>query len=192
MNKTFLLFISEIELILDIGCGSGNLTTFLSEIPRVKHVIAIDFYPNMIEFAEKYNNRNSIQYLAQDFSQEWNELSPELKQFEGKISVIFSNYCLHWIYTKRQNVVKNMYRLLAKNGRIYTNICCFPPSSISNSIIWHICNFFLPIPTEQTQELEWTSSFESVGLEIIDFKSIEIVFTFEFNDFFECEYKNYH
>jgi len=65
--------------------------------------------------------KDNITYFAQDFGQEFQCLAPELRALEGKVDLIFSNFCFQWIENKA-NVVKNMNHLLSKGGKIYINI----------------------------------------------------------------------
>ena len=178
--------IREIDCILDIGCGSGNLTVLLNKI-KVNKIIGVDIDEKMIEFAEQNNigNNNNIQYLTQDLGLEWTDLRTELKEMEGKVSLIFSNQCLHWIYTKKDNVIKNMFRLLSKSGRIYSLVTCLPNPSdrIPNKFLSYIFGKFSAVPSKETQEKEWTESFKREGFQIIQYKYIDSKFAYECNEF---------
>ncbi len=53
--------------VLDIGCGTGNLTTALSELVGPNgQVVAVDPDSQRIEFAKKENARPNIEYLVGD------------------------------------------------------------------------------------------------------------------------------
>ncbi|CAG2118311.1 unnamed protein product, partial [Medioppia subpectinata] len=98
----------QYDIVLDIGCGSGNITKTLADVLNAKQIYAIDVDKEMIAFAGKNHGKPNVQYLAQDFGLEWDLLSPTLRALEGKVDLIFTNHCLHWIINKR-NVVNNLY-----------------------------------------------------------------------------------
>ncbi|CAG2175205.1 unnamed protein product [Oppiella nova] len=58
---------------------------------------------------------DSIEYWTQDMSVSWDELCPPLKALEARVSLIVSNYALHWIDDKSQ-LVAVMHRLLTEQG----------------------------------------------------------------------------
>jgi trans-aconitate methyltransferase len=86
------------------------VTLLLNSLLTINKLYAIDVDKDMIKFAEEKHNKNNIHYLLQDLSLEWNQLRPQLKALEGKVSLIFSNYVLHWIKDK-ENAAKNLFRL---------------------------------------------------------------------------------
>ena len=106
---------------MDFGCGTGNVTLMLNSLLTIRQIYAIDVDPEMIDFANENHPKDNIQYILQDLSQEWDQLSPDIKALENKVSLIFSNHVLHWIINK-ENLAKNLYRLLSKNGKLYANI----------------------------------------------------------------------
>lgn len=55
------------DLILDLGCGTGDVSILLSE--RASTVIGIDINKDLIEFASRENDRPNIQYLCTDLNQ---------------------------------------------------------------------------------------------------------------------------
>lgn len=157
---------------------------------NVKRIIAVDVDQNMIGFAKQNKNQNNnIQYLNQDLGLVWNELGTQLKENEGKVSLIFTNYCLHWIYTNKENLVKNLFKLLAKKGKIYSLIAFMPhpADKITSKVVSYIVGKLVAIPSKGTQEEEWTKSFKEGGFEIIDFNNITSVCRYEVKEFDECE-----
>jgi len=68
---------------------------------RINQLNAIDIDDKMIKFAKQNYNKPNIQYITQDIEAEWEDLRPELKALEGKVTLIFTNFVLHWIVNKK-------------------------------------------------------------------------------------------
>ncbi len=97
------------ELILDLGCGTGQLTAKIAE--RVARVIGIDNSPTLINRAkENYPELEFILADATNFSFQ--------KQFDG----VFSNAVLHWVQPPEKAItciwhaLKNKGRFVAEFG----------------------------------------------------------------------------
>ncbi|WP_036635475.1 methyltransferase domain-containing protein [Paenibacillus massiliensis] len=92
------------ELILDLGCGTGDLCHAISETGA--RVIGIDMSPEMIEKAQhKYPALAFMQGDAASFA------VPE------PLDAIFSNAALHWV-TEAAEVVSCMWQALKPGGRL--------------------------------------------------------------------------
>jgi len=92
------------ERILDLGCGSGQLTYKISKL--CKEVIGIDSSSEMIADARsKFNNIDFQVSDAADFN------------FEKKFEAIFSNAALHWV-TEYKKAIQCMFENLRHGGRI--------------------------------------------------------------------------
>jgi len=92
------------ETILDLGCGTGDLTNEISLSGA--NVIGVDRSADMIAKAKfKFPELEFYQMDAR-----------ELK-FDILFDAIFSNAVLHWI-PEKEIVIKKMYSLLNDNGRI--------------------------------------------------------------------------
>jgi len=99
-----LLHPKEDDLILDLGCGTGQLTDEISKSGAT--VIGIDASEKMIEAArEKFSKIDFYVKKATDF------------QFEEPFDAIFSNAALHWVM-ESEKAVKCMYNNLKKQGRL--------------------------------------------------------------------------
>lgn len=94
----------ENERILDLGCGSGQLTFKINEL--VKETIGIDKSAEMVTDAKsKFPN---IEFLVADASN---------FRFDKKFDSIFSNATLHWVKNYK-NAIKCMYENLNPGGKI--------------------------------------------------------------------------
>lgn len=92
------------ENILDVGCGTGTLTSKIAESGAI--VTGIDASPEMIEKATKAFPH--IQFFvrdATDFS------------FEKKFDAVFSNAVFHWIKNQQQ-LLQCIYDNLQTGGRL--------------------------------------------------------------------------
>ena len=92
------------ELILDLGCGTGQLTANLAE--RAKEATGIDLSPEMIENAMV--NYPSVDFQIQDAAN---------FHFDKKFDSIFSNATLHWV-TNYKSAIRCMFANLKKGGKI--------------------------------------------------------------------------
>jgi trans-aconitate methyltransferase len=92
------------EIILDLGCGTGDLTKEIS-LSGAK-VIGVDSSADMI--AKAKTKFPEIEFYQMD--------GRELK-LDTLVDAIFSNAVLHWI-PEKEMVIKKMYSLLNDNGRI--------------------------------------------------------------------------
>ncbi len=170
---------------MDVGCGTGNVTLLLNSLLTINQLYAIDFDQKMINFAKENHKENNMHYLLQDIGLEWDQLRPELKALEGKVSLIFSNFVLHWIKDK-ENLAKNLFRLLSKGGKLYTQIIWItdPFCHLKGKEKELHEKEILKIPTKESQISFWINIFKTVGFDIIEdeFTSIEEVYE---KNFFE-------
>ncbi len=92
------------ERILDLGCGSGQLTAKIGVL--AKQVIGIDKSPEMI--ADAKSTYPKIEFQVADASS---------FKFIKKMDAIFSNAALHWV-TDFENAIRCMHANLNEKGRI--------------------------------------------------------------------------
>jgi trans-aconitate methyltransferase len=92
------------ERILDLGCGSGQLTSQIKE--KAAWVVGLDSSPEMIADAKsKYPGISFEVGNASDFD------------YNQPFDAIFSNAALHWV-TDYKGAVACMYRNLKPGGRL--------------------------------------------------------------------------
>lgn len=92
------------EIILDLGCGTGDLTNEI--LLSGAKVIAVDNSAEMIVTAK--SKFPGIEFYQMD--------ARHLK-FDFQYDAIFSNAVLHWI-PEKEIVIERMYSLLKEHGRI--------------------------------------------------------------------------
>src|SRR6218665_321308 len=109
------------EVVLDIGCGSGNLTEFLYEKLHPRRLIAMDLEQEMITYAIQNKPRTwPIEYSQASVAEPFEALSQKLKLEEGSVDLIVSTYVFHWLWeADRMKAMNNLYRFLKPNGRFY-------------------------------------------------------------------------
>ncbi len=92
------------ERVLDLGCGTGQLTQKIAE--RGAEVIGLDASPEMIGQARR--NFPRLQFVLEDAA---------AMNFDGEFDAIFSNAALHWML-QASEVAAAMFRALRKRGRL--------------------------------------------------------------------------
>ncbi|XP_054167902.1 uncharacterized protein LOC128965281 [Oppia nitens] len=110
------------DLIVDLGFGDGRVTRMLSENISHKQLVAIDVVPEMLAYAvANSSDDTSIEYVLQDMSVPWLELSPRIRQLESKVDLLFTNLTLNYMSNKRQ-IIEIIGRLLSSDGLFFANI----------------------------------------------------------------------
>ena len=92
------------ERILDLGCGTGQLTQKITE--RSADVLGLDASPEMIGQARQ--NFPSLQFVLQDAAK---------MDFSEEFDAVFSNAALHWMLDAPA-VARGIFRALRKGGRV--------------------------------------------------------------------------
>lgn len=92
------------ERILDLGCGTGQLTHQIAE--RGADVLGVDASPEMIGQARQ--NYPRLRFALQDGAS---------MSFDGEFDAVFSNAALHWI-TNAEGAADSMGRALRVGGRL--------------------------------------------------------------------------
>lgn len=99
LKKIFNKFRIKPELILDLGCGTGDIAKLLAEDGY--DMIGVDISPDMLNIARENNFHEKILYLNQD-----------MREFElyGTVDVIYSALdCINYITSK--NDLKKVFKL---------------------------------------------------------------------------------
>lgn len=92
------------ERILDIGCGTGQLTEYINQ--QAGEVVGVDQSEEMI--AKARVNYPSLSFVVADACK---------MQFDTPFDAIFSNAAFHWI-SDHKALIKNMYQNLKSAGRL--------------------------------------------------------------------------
>ena len=105
----------EEEDILDVGCGSGDVTSSLlySAIPVRCRLTGCDVSREMVEYARENHQADNIHFSQLDIAA--TTLQPRLT-FPAGFHKIFSLYCLHWV-RDLPTAVRNIHSLLLEGGQ---------------------------------------------------------------------------
>lgn len=103
------------DVVMDVGCGVGRLSRYFCNI--AKQVYGLDITDEMLEFCKQemkeYNNFQPIKVEGSDYSQ--------IK--DNEITKAFSNLVFqHNIRQNQYNMLKEIYRCLAKGGLFWVQI----------------------------------------------------------------------
>jgi len=178
--------LGEVDIIVDIGCGSGNVTKMVSTRVPHKRMLAVDFDAQMVEYADKNYNDGTIEYFVQDMNVPWEKLDERLKSLEGKVDIVWSNRVLHWVKYKQQ-AVNIISRLMKKDGgRCYIN----------TTLIRDISEFVAPEekaemekvldnPHNDKQMENWRKYFGNCGLSKVVYKELQKNWTYDTDEEFD-------
>jgi trans-aconitate methyltransferase len=145
------------ERILDLGCGTGQLTAKIAESGA--RVVGLDSSPEMIGQARQ--NFPGLSFMLQNAAE---------MPFEGEFDAVFSNAALHWM-TDARRVAESMAAALRQGGRLVAefggkgNI-----AHILNAIHAVVARFadgaIAPSRTYFPSIAEYGSILEAAGLEL--------------------------
>lgn len=170
----------ENKKILDIGCGTGNITAKIAETAKKIH--GIDASKNMIEYAQEYYGNIQNISFEHSFAENFNT--------KKKYDLALSFFCLHWIQDK-QKTLEKINLSLKTNGEFFgTHNSTSDPISLSLTVLQemipgfsYIYSFFKTmnwieiggyfiISDEKFQELLSATGFELISYEQ---KSFDII-----------------
>ncbi|WWC88195.1 uncharacterized protein L201_003100 [Kwoniella dendrophila CBS 6074] len=106
------------EKIIDLGCGTGELTIQIKDLVGDGgggEVIGVDSNETMLESARK-NSPKSITYIQADI-QDYETFITKNPELKGKFDKVFTSATLHWCKSSPENVIKLVNWLLKPNGK---------------------------------------------------------------------------
>jgi SAM-dependent methyltransferase len=96
------------EIVLDFGCGSGRISSWIAS--RVQVVIGLDETSEMIELAERNRTAENLKFVSYDGS--------HFPDFQDPFDLILSVWVLQYMEADRlKQVVFELTRLLRRGGR---------------------------------------------------------------------------
>ncbi len=131
------------ERVLDVGCGDGKLTSFLTEFVREGAVTGVDISPSMIEFASQTfstTQHQNLSFLVSDVVS---------LPFQREFDVVVSFFCLNWV-KEQETALKRIYDSLASNGKFLLVI----PEKDPNGVLAQYM--------KQAQSEKWASHFPNL------------------------------
>jgi|YelNatPaOPRAMG01_1025707.scaffolds.fasta_scaffold145139_1 2-polyprenyl-3-methyl-5-hydroxy-6-metoxy-1,4-benzoquinol methylase len=145
------------DYIIDVGCGSGVITSFLGESGA--DVIGIDSNLQAITFAKNHFQNNNVQ-----FRQGLVDENFQIGRLVDKI------YCLevieHIYYNQGKQMLKEFYRILKPNGKVFLTTPNY--RSLWPIIEWIMDRFHLAPPLAKYQHVEHyhTKKLKELCLEV--------------------------
>jgi len=146
------------DLILDLGCGAGQLTNKIAGFGA--KVIGLDSSAEMIESAK--NSFPELEFYKMDAAD---------FRFKVPFDVIFSNAALHWV-TDQEKAVQCLYENLIKSGRLVVE---FGGRGNVDSIIQALTKALVQFGYEENAKIsrwyfpsisEYTQLLEKQGFEV--------------------------
>ncbi|KAG9315537.1 S-adenosyl-L-methionine-dependent methyltransferase [Chiua virens] len=100
------------DRIIDLGCGSGELTVKIQNAVGTEGIVlGVDYSQDMVSTAAKNGVKNTLICDVQEL-----DLSP-LKMLEKPFDAAFSNAALHWCRCNPAGVLEGLRRVLKPGGR---------------------------------------------------------------------------
>lgn len=123
-NSLSLIQIQPSSVIVDLCCGTGDITQYFATDKNVKKVYGIDFSQNMLKIATRKNKSNKIEFLLSECSC----LPFENESIDG-CSLGFGLRNIQ----NREKVLTEIVRVL-KNGGFFFHLDIFRGNKVINSI----------------------------------------------------------
>lgn len=102
--------------VLELGCGTGS--TAIAHAPFVKHVLAADVSPKMLEIARTKADAATIENVT--FQQSTVE---DFNAADGSFDVVMAHSLLHLLEDKEAAIAK-VHRMLKPGGHFVTSTVC--------------------------------------------------------------------
>ncbi|CAL1275214.1 unnamed protein product [Larinioides sclopetarius] len=101
------------ELVMDVGCGEGNMSTkcILNLFPQIRKIIAIDIDPYCIQRSKIYHKHKKVEYRRADVT-----MMDELQRWKRQFSKIVCANCITFI-EEQERAFMNMFHLLKPGGQ---------------------------------------------------------------------------
>ena len=152
---------TKVNSLLDIGCGTGELTGQLHAHRRLKTTIGIDSSPAMLEKAAAWKAKGLTFSLG-----DANSYSPS-----QKFDVVFSNAALQWVDNHKQVFLK-LLNWLEPKGQLAVQMPCnfdhaahFLASEVAQEMKLKVRIPPLLVP-ESYAELLWRNGMEAIDVSI--------------------------
>lgn len=95
--------------VLELGCGTGILTSMIREVCPDAEITGIDLSPKMLDIASAKQELGKVRFLAQDLRDAWPK---------GRYDAILTSLCLHHIPKEdRVMVARRAAQALSPGGR---------------------------------------------------------------------------
>lgn len=99
----------EVDVLIDVGCGTGATTQKLAERMSFADIHAVDIAPGMIDAACAQHPSPFVQYQVAD--------AEDLPWDDGQAALVFSNFMLQWC-PRPAVALAEMHRVLRTRGQL--------------------------------------------------------------------------
>ncbi|XP_006824517.1 juvenile hormone acid O-methyltransferase-like [Saccoglossus kowalevskii] len=100
------------DVVLDVGCGTGDETKLIAEMDNVSSVIGVDISPQMIEYAKtQHVISKKVEYIQGDVCR----LVEEHPQLSNHFTKVVSFSCFNW-FENQKDALKNVSACLSDGG----------------------------------------------------------------------------
>jgi len=158
------------EHVLDIGCGDGKITAFLTQKLPKGSVLGIDISQAMIDFA-------SLNYSQSDYPNlNFQKLDASEILFENQFDRVVSFSTLHWVMDQ-EKALKAIYRALVPGGAVCIQTYgtgLMNVTVIGDSLI-HSEKWAQYFPSYIKQRVFFTDKEYQVLLECAGFKQVSVI-----------------
>ena len=145
--------------VLEIGCGTGS--TAIAHAPYVKHVLATDISPRMIEIARDKAEAAGIANVTFEVQDADAPGVPD-----ASLDAVMAHNLLH-LLDDREQVIEDVYRELKPGGVFVTSTACIRDMVLPLRLIVPVGRFlrvFPPVKVFSVADLK--ASLEKAGFEI--------------------------
>jgi trans-aconitate 2-methyltransferase len=173
--------ITESERVLDLGCGDGKITAYISTLTK-GWVYGVDVSTEMVRFSSENYSSPNLLFSVADVAK-----LPFYNQFDK----IVSFNCLHWVLD-HPSALASMHKSLKQNGMIFL---MFPAKSSCNltSVAEGLMTYpkWAPLFRTYTPQRayfsgeEYKSVLEQSNFSILSVREIQKTFVFEDRDQFK-------
>ncbi|XP_074594694.1 juvenile hormone acid O-methyltransferase-like [Brevipalpus obovatus] len=108
----------HIGLLIDVGCGSGNITQDIVHCVDVDKAMGLDLNQPMVEYAQKIYGNKVLSFHLGDICDQWDKVSSIPGIVENGVDIVTSSYCLHWV-SDQSKAMSNVARMLKPGGKCY-------------------------------------------------------------------------
>ncbi|XP_026813779.1 juvenile hormone acid O-methyltransferase-like isoform X2 [Rhopalosiphum maidis] len=112
------------EIILDIGCGPGDVTSDILYpllMKNINQLIGVDKSIEMVEYAKKTYECSKMGFEVLDI-----ENVNDCSFYSNRFNKIFSFFCFHWIHNKPDTLC-NLHLMLKNGGEMLINFLLINP-----------------------------------------------------------------
>lgn len=110
----------HVDKVLDVGCGTGNITRLISDYLPCESIIGMDSSDSMIMYARDRHHTDKITYVTSDITSELSTLIDALKVNRSSIDIVVSFHCFHWIPDENKDIaIQNIRDLMAPGSFCY-------------------------------------------------------------------------